>query len=118
MSGALGNKLMKTLIFRVWNPDEKRFIISTDFDSLAEFFERIQSQPGEIQQYTGLKDTHGKRVFDGDLIKGDNYGPYRVFWEDGAWCSCCYSDSEPLFRYETIEVISNIYETTDYDGVQ
>ena len=73
-----------------------------------------------VQMFTGFKDDSGKEIYDGDLIKGDGYGPYRVFWDEkfGGWCSCCYSDAELISRYKSIKVVGHIFDGTEYEGVQ
>lgn len=118
--------------FRVWDIQRKEMIYSEDG---GDYF--LLNQNGIlfcfdgnvlddwhssflIQFFTGFIDTKGKKVFDGDLIEGDGHGPYRVFWDKniGGWCSCCYRDAELIGGYKTIEVISNIFETPIYEGVQ
>lgn len=91
--------------------DEKTQMVTWRVHNLAEL------NP-VIQQFTGVLDEGGKEIYDGDLIKGNGYGPYRVFEDKGAWCSCCYSDSEPIGTYNRIEVVGNIFDNPNYEGQQ
>lgn len=78
--------------------------------------------PETVAQFTGFRDSkrtnkypEGQEIYDDDLIKGDGYGPYPVFWDDGhcGWCSCCYSDAEPISTYKNIEVVGNVHDHHD-----
>ena len=114
--------------FRVWDFKIGKFVEDRKFfyaDEDGTLFEADQSNEvvriGKFctKQYsTGLRDVNDKEIYDGDLIKGDGYGPHRVFWEKGSWCSSCYCDSEPISRYRKIEVVGHIYDGTKYEGRQ
>ncbi len=125
--------------YRIWDKDNKRFLTrfaganKTEIDEFSIEYCRYSGWADDgygrsrkcgdsvvYQQSTGRTDDDGKEIFDGDLIKGDGYGPYRVFWDDDfcGWCSCCYSDSELISRYKSIEVVGNIFENPKYEGVQ
>lgn len=112
--------------YRYWDSYLKQFVYSTDFGfeilyiQLSSFFTKAAAYAETVEQWTGLVDKNKKDIYDGDLIKinVNGYGPYRVFWKNGAWCSCGFSDCEPLFMYREIEVVSNIHETPEYEGVQ
>lgn len=70
---------MREILFRAW--DGKRYSIGKPeyFDDSVNFrfhhFD-IDCDKPVLEQYTGLKDKHGKKIFEGDIIKvtfGDNY---------------------------------------------
>jgi hypothetical protein len=125
--------------FRLWDEEQKEFSYGRDFllsldgevlfnngfggKSKCDYNCRDQV----VQQYTNFRDLHDKEIYDGDLIMGNimvgakqGFGPYRVFWDDkkGGWCSCCYSDSELISTYKTIEVVGHIFDGTEYQGVK
>lgn len=110
---------MKNPKFRAWVVLEGKgkFIYFNLFDTLSLDFD-IFDYPPIIQQFTTIKDDNNVDIYDGDLIKGDTYGPYRVFWDKkfGGWCSCCYSDSELIARYKSIVVTGHIKDGTEYEG--
>ncbi len=75
--------------------------------------------PETVGQYTGLKDQNGKRIFEGDIVHGDNYWhknlrTYQVAFEDG--CFFLVDSSGRLWHkdhIENCEVIGNIHDNPE-----
>jgi uncharacterized phage protein (TIGR01671 family) len=116
---------MRVLKFRAWDKSKKQWIFHTNenpfhiigevtvFNMLGQY--RLENfNDIEITQYTGLQDSKGKEIYEGDIIKigahyeGDYWEPERpevVEFENGSYNLC----SEDIYNYK-IEVIGNIYE--------
>lgn len=70
-----------------------------------------------IMQYIGLKDRHGKEIYEGDIVSG-SHGNYKVSYEGGAYRLRTAEGTSPdylpiLENSDRIEVIGNIYENPE-----
>ena len=93
----------------------------TLWNSLDEYevFEDWYQMPADfIEQCTGLKDKHGKLIYEHDLIKSpNNNNLLEVVWEKGVWQTKEYRKKgmHELFLYilatgYEIEIVGNIHE--------
>ena len=80
---------MREITFRAWDKTKKEYIRGwevTGFLSVTNPFERVDMNKYIIEQYTGIKDKNGIRIFEGDIVKFKCWGhPYTEPVEYHKW---------------------------------
>ena len=115
--------------FRVWLPDfnqmlrVKALVFEKDKTRCAcgySFDFYLEDENATIMQSTGLRDKNGKEIFEGDILKSNNYIT-SVFYEKGAYCvkfrrttntTVTMNVISFIEKYKT-KVIGNIYENPE-----
>lgn len=124
---------MREIKFRVWNEDTKEMLEiqkhSFKTNKSMPYGWNMQYEFDGLMQYTGLKDKHGKEIYEGDICK--SYGGYiqEVIWRNNSWmyklkANKMYQGEKYVETiYNTIgdtdhknfgdEIIGNIYENPE-----
>lgn len=99
---------MQNIEFRVWHDEQKEF----NYIKLEEYFGQtglidnwVGHSKGVWQQYTGLKDGYGNKIYVGDIIhvQYNHLGNVTVELKDGAYNIAKYN----LLK---CKVLGNIYQ--------
>lgn len=122
---------MREIKFRAWIPEKKVFwavqMIDWSTDEIHNGGNIAKLSDIVLQQYTGLIDKNGKKIYEGDIVYAKkNKSKYTVCY--GEW-SCEYSEDTPDDKHfgwhllhednffkeglsdgDLLEIIGNIYE--------
>ncbi len=126
---------MREIKFRVWDKKERKFRLPFEFaidgDGVLVSFEGdywrnvTDKDRYEISFYTGLKDKNGKEIYEGDIVKLDEFQIYLVEWDEeragwfpfahGDGCGCC--EINTVHNSKLTEVIGNVYENPELSEI-
>ncbi len=109
---------MNNLEFRYFDPLGKFFNYSSQFDwpdnfsKLEKFFSMASRfSEGVVQQYTGLTDSTGKKIFEGDIV-GYGTRKWLVVWNDGGFFEI--KDGEYLWEVcDKMTILGNTFENPE-----
>lgn len=123
---------MRHIEFRVWNtllkkylPDDLAHIKSSgslvfgssyrkpDYNRYLPF---IMKGDNIVEQFTGLKDKNGKKIYEGDVLVDDTGEPVEywvVKFSDGGFVGECAGVAESLFELTNLEVVGNIHKDSE-----
>lgn len=80
---------MGEIIFRGWNRIVNRY--SEEF-TLEELYNTkgVQFQNLDFEQYTGITDEKGNKIFEGDIVRLESWSPsdMQIKFIEGAFCLC------------------------------
>ena len=97
--------MSREYIYRIWDIKAKRYVMTGSLygcegiSSLSQAFNRNENK---IEEYTGLHDVDGVRIFEGDIIqftaKYKQDGPVEVIFYGGSY-GCIITDDGGLKEY-------------------
>lgn len=103
---------MRQFIYRVWSIEENKYVMTCSLygcEGVAGMSQYFNRHTHIIEEYTGLNDTKGNRIFEGDIVRqkfGRKNHHGHVIWDNYGW----YIDEFPLAMYdEDLLVVGNIH---------
>ena len=112
---------MRPIKFRSWDKEKKLMIHDQDQDAqkhyiikpgawIHETVWRIGQIYGTLMQFTGLKDSAGKEIYEGDILNSGGWINQVEWCEDHSqwWCG-----DHVLTELRNLEIIGNIYQNPE-----
>ena len=106
--------MIRQFIYRVWGIEENKYVMTCSLygcEGVAGMSQYFNRRTHIIEEYTGLNDTKGNRIFEGDIVRqkcGRKYEYFPVVWDCYGW----YIDNLPLAMYDDNDllVVGNIHQ--------
>lgn len=73
----------------------------------------VDIQSETLGQYTGMTDRNGKKIFEGDIIKGVGDELFVIEWHNGQFIAKCLHDWLFMFEAKTGEIVGNIHDNPE-----
>lgn len=123
--------MSRVLEFRAWDKLAETFVFADKgyqghfiLDLNGQFYNLQNGSGGNeyiVQQYTGLKDKNGKKIFEGDILmiefhKNSEEPPryYPIEFYQGSFCINCGSEDGCLMMHNgEYEVVGNIFQNPE-----
>lgn len=114
---------MRRFKFRMWNATEKQMCFEPNYYGSAIHVGQLVTSPDHIwMQYIGLLDKNGKEIYEGDILKGEDYKfddhIFEVKYMKIKGCGCCEDSGIGFNLYlndaaDEVEVIGNRFENPE-----
>jgi hypothetical protein len=105
---------MRQFIYRIWSIEEKKYVMTGSLygcEGVAGLSQYFNRNTHIIEEYTGLDDIKGNRIFEGDIVRqkfGRKNHYSTVIWDNYGW----YLDEFRLAMFdEDLLVVGNIHQT-------
>jgi len=109
---------MREIKFRAWDKEKKKMRYMNDGEFSDNMIWMLETQEladdFEVMQYTGLKDTNGKKIYEGDILENRFEDRGVVVKEDACWTI----EGFEFKHWYDLEVIGNIYDNPELLGAK